>query len=329
MAEENKTQDVAKINPLKQFEMAISGAKQIKDLLKIDAVKNRHVANYQGMSGRNDGLNFFEQEANAFIFLTTLKPEILECDRMSIIQGFLHGADFALSFQGNDLSVYPRNVKQLDGSFKKMLVVEPQAHGKRRLLQKMPRIKEVMTGVLIYKDEVFEYDRKQKKVLKHVSKWPEPEANETTVEGAYCTIVFSDKTEREVVVNRHELKKARNASKMTDGGELWKTHYGEAAKKTAYNRAFKEYWEKPKTEALFQYSVPDDSDGSDTVDTQAEDVTDVVDQTVIAPGQQPQETVNESEFHGNVNEQTGQVYEPQVVEEKKTPPKKSTREKLL
>ena len=315
MAEEKQTQDVAKINPLKQFEMAIANAKSVKDIIKIDSVKNRYVANYKGISGREDGLQVYEQEAFAFMELATNKPDIMECDPVSVIAGFLRASTFGLSFQGNHLSVYPRGVKQKDGSFKKMLIVEPQAHGKRRLLEKMPSIKEVMTGVLIYKGEEFIYDRKQKKVISHKSIWPEPEATPETVEGVYCTIIFLDKTEREVVVNKHELKKARAASKMEGGGELWKTHYGEACKKTSYNRAFKEYWDKPKSDALFTYSIPDESDGSDTVDTTAEEVN-VVDQTVIAQGQPEQSSPPaEEKFNPGLNEQTGEVYEPEVVKE--------------
>lgn len=330
MAEEKKTQDVAKINPLKQFEMAIKDAKNVKDILKIDSVKNRAIANYTGITGRNDGLQYYEQESFAFMELATTKPEIMECDPVSIIAGFLRGSTYGLSFQGNHLSVYPRNVKQRDGSFKKMLVVEPQAHGKRRLLEKMPAIKEIMTGVLVYKGEEFIYDRKQKKVISHKSIWPEPEATEASVEGVYCTIVFTDGTEREVVVNRHELKKARNASKMEGGGELWKTHYGEACKKTSYNRAFKEYWDKPQTDALFTYSVPDDSDGSDTQDTSAEDVTHQVDQTVISQGQpeQPDTSLKEAKFNPAVNEATGEIYQQaEVVDDKKK--SKKNREAII
>lgn len=322
MADEKQTQDVAKINPLKQFEMAIKEAKSVKDILKIDSVKNRYVANYQAISGRTDGLQNYEAEAFAFMELATSKPDIMECDPVSIIAGFLRGSTFGLSFQGNHLSVYPRGVKQKDGSFKKMLVVEPQAHGKRRMLEKMPSIKEVKTGTLIYKGEKFVYDRKKKQVISHESIWPEPEASEATVMGAYCTIVFSDGKEEEIVVNQHELKKARTASKMADGGDLWIKYYGEAAKKTAYNRAFKEKWDKPKSDALFAYTVPDESDDSDTQDTTAEDVTDQVDQTVLSQGNSSS-VQQEEKFNPSVNEQTGEEYQQaNIVDDKKSIKKK-------
>lgn len=324
MAEEKKeSQDVAKINPLKQFEVAIKDAKNVKDILKIDSVKNRAVANYTDITGRDDGLKYYEQEAFAFIELANTKPEIIECDPISIIAGFLRASTFGLSFQGNHLAVYPRSVKQRDGSFKKMLVVDPMAHGKRRLLEKMPAIKEVIEGVLIYKGEEFIYDRKQKKVISHKSVWPEPEPSETNVVGAYCTIVFADKTEREVVVTASELKKARAASKMTEGGDLWTKYYGEACKKTAYNRAFKIYWDKPKSDAMFEYKVPDESDGADTQDTIGEDVTDQVDQTVIETQHLPSEEMKDEKFQGNVNEETGQVYDEPKVTSQKTKSKRT------
>jgi recombinational DNA repair protein RecT len=312
MAEEKK-QDLQKVNPLKQFEQQVALAKNVKDILKIDVVKNRYVANYSAISGRQDGLQAYEQESFAFIELVNNKPEIMECDPFSIVAGFLRGSSYALSFAGNHLSVYPRNVKQRDGSYKKVLIVEPQAHGKRRLLEKMPAIKEIMEGVLVFKDEEFIYDRKQKKVLSHKSKWPEPEPSETTVVGAYCTVKFQDGTEREVVVTQTELKKARAASKMNEGGDLWIKYYGEACKKTTYNRAFKVYWDKPQTDKLFSYTVPDDSDGGETVDAASEDVS-AADPTMIDQAQPAAE--QKDDFKSNVNESTGEVYEEAKVVEK-------------
>lgn len=323
---EEKKNELQKINPIKQFEQALTTAKNVKDILKIDVVKNRYVANYKGISGREDGLQVFESESFAFIDMANAKPEILECDPYSIVSGFLRASTYGLSFQGNHLSVYPRNVKQRDGKFKKMLVVEPQAHGKRRMLEKMPSIKEVVEGVLIYKGEEFVYDRKQKKVISHKSTWPEPEPSETTVVGAYCTIKFSDATEREVVVTANELKKARAASKMADGGDLWIKYYGEACKKTAYNRAFKVYWDKPQTDAVFTYTAsPED----EAIDTQAEDVTDQIDATVIeqhaTPAAEDQEAPkSDLPFQANVNESTGEIYPTEEVSQKEA---KSTRSK--
>lgn len=309
MAEENKVQ---KINPLKQFEDQVAVAKGVKDILKIDIVKNRYVANFAAISGRDDGLQVFEQEAFAFIDLVNTKPEIMECDPFSIVAGVIRASTYGLSFSGNDLSVYPRGVKQKDGSFKKVLVVEPQAHGKKRLLPRVAGIKKVDEGVVVYKDDVFAYSPKSKQVTKHEQKWPVPAASEDTVIAAYCTIHFDDGHTEDVIVNNHRLKAARAASKMNGGGDLWNKYYEEACKKTTYNAAFKVHWKKPDTAVLFkQWEAPEEQDTQDIP-------TEEVDPTVISP------SVETETFNPAVNEQTGEVYTPteEATTKKQPKPKK-------
>lgn len=184
----------------------------------------------------------------------------------------MRAAGWNLSFQGNDLSVYPRGGK---------LVVEPQAHGKRRLLEKMPEIKEVKAGTVVFKGETFEYDIRKKVVVKHIVKWPAVEAKPETVDGAYCTVIYTDGTERDILVNASELAKARAASKMQDGGQLWTQYYGEACKKTAYNRAFKELWRKPETAVFYeQWEAKDEDQPQETID-QTPEVMDLPDSTSV------------------------------------------------
>lgn len=316
MADENKIQ---KINPLKQFEQQVAVAKNVKDILKIDIVKNRYIANFTALTGRSDGLQVFEQEAFAFIDLVNTKPEIMECDPFSIVAGLIRASTYGLSFSGNDLSVYPRGVKQKDGSFKKALVVEPQAHGKKRLLARVAGIKKIDEGVVVYKDDTFAYSPKLKQVTKHEQKWPVPVASEDTVIAAYCTVHFEDGHTEDVIVNNHRLKAARAASKMTNGGDLWIKYYEEACKKTTYNAAFKVHWKKPETAVLFQqWEAPDDQ--PETQDITSEEV----DPTVISP------SVETETFNPAVNEQTGEVYPTEEVKQKKQPkPKKEEEEPFV
>lgn len=260
MSTEPKEQTKA-LNPLKKLDAEIASAKSVKDLLKIDIVSNRYIANYQAGTGLKDGKERYEREAFAFMELANSKPEIMECDPVSIFAGFIKAGVTGLSFSSSKLSVYPRNVKQKDGSFKKFLVVTPDAHGKKEMMERMPSIKKIDEGVLIFTKDEFKYDSIAKKVTKHEQVWPRPEANETNVEGVYCTIHFTDGHREEILLDRHELKKARDKStnvsyvdgqKVKDGGELWRTHYGEACKKSTYNRAHKVHYKVPETAVIYQ-----------------------------------------------------------------------------
>lgn len=260
------------MNPLRKLEQEVSVAKNVKDILKISLLSDRYIANYQAVSGRKDGRERFEREAFAFIDLVNSKPEIMECDPFSIMAGFIKASTTGCSFTDGKLSVYPRGVKQKDGSFKKMLVVSPDAHGKREMLERMPTIKEIVEGVVVYNKDKFVYDAKNKKVITHEQEFPSPAPSEETVKGAYCTVMFTDGTSKEVVLTLHELKAARSKSpnvsyiekdgqnvKVRDGGELWNKFYGEACKKSTYNRAFKIYHKLPETAMTFpQWEAPEE-----------------------------------------------------------------------
>ena len=250
------------MNPLRKLEQEVSVAKNVKDILKINLLADRYIANYQAISGREDGRARFEREAFAFIELVSNKPDIMDCDPFSVMAGFIKAGVTGLSFTDGKLSVYPRGVKQKDGTYKKNLVVEPDAHGKKEMLERMPTIKKIDEGVVVFRKDVFVYDPHKKQVSKHEQAWPVPNPSEETVIGAYCTIHFSDNHTEDIVLSLEELKKARSKSKMKDGGELWVTFYGEACKKSTYNRAFKVHHKMPSTVFVF----PEYEGGDDDVD---------------------------------------------------------------
>ena len=297
-------------NPIKALERQIQSAKTVKDVLKVPFAKDRYIANFQAMSGRTDGLQQFESEAFNFMELANAKPEIMQCDKFSIIAGFMRAAVWNLSFMGNDLSVYPRGGK---------LVVEPQAHGKRRLLEKMPGVKEVKEGVIVFDKDEFEADVANDKVIKHKQKWPRPEAKPENVTGAYCRIVYDNGTTRDIIIDSSEIAKARKASKMQDGGALWTQYYGEAVKKTAYNRAFKVMWRKPEASVLYeQWEAPEG--GEDIPEAQVMEPSEPVmpDDNLM---KNIQLTVEPA--HEEVDPETGEV--TIVADKKREEPKKDER----
>lgn len=306
------SEQIQKRNPLKVFEEQVALAKGVKDIIKMDLVKERYVATFEGISGRKDGLQVFEQEAFAFIDLANNRPDIMNCDPFSIVAGFIKAATFGLSVAGNDLSIYPRGVKQKDGSYKNVLVVEPQAHGKKRLISRMDNVDRVDEGVLVFSKDTFDFDARNHKVLSHKQTWPRPEASPETVIGCYCTIHYKNGTSRDIVIDANEIKKARSASKMTDGGDLWIKFYGEACKKTVYNRAFKVLYKKPSSDALFSQFEGPESDA--VIEMQAEEVRD----------EQPTQHTQDQQPPANVDTDTGEVTEAEEVKEE---PRKETKRK--
>jgi phage RecT family recombinase len=288
------------INPLKKLEMEVSAAKGMKDIVKIDVVKNRFMENYKAATGRTDALQYYEREALAFIELANNKPDIMECDPFSIMAGFARASTYGLPIGSGKLSIYPQGVKQKDGSYKQMLIVKPDAHGKKELLTRMPTIKKVDEPVLVFKDDIFSFSPKKKEVIDHQIKFPIPKASKDNVIACYCTVHLTSGPE-DVLMTIDEIEAARKRSKQPDG-MMWKDHYPEACKKTLYNRAYKIHYQQPDTIVLYkQWEVPE------TIEAESEDVTDEV--VVVAAEPEP--------FKANVNEQTGEIYEVAEADLKK------------
>jgi len=211
MATESK--EVAKkANPLKALETEIASAKNVKDLLKINVISNRYIANYEAGTGRKDGAEKYEREAFAFMELANNKPEIMNCDKVSIFAGFIKAGLTGLSFSNTRLSVYPRGGK---------LVVEPDAHGKKEMMERMATIKKIDEGVVVFNGDVFLVDPHAKKVTKHEQKFPTPAASKENVIAAYCTIHFSDNTFQDVVMSINEIEKARSKSPLILISDVW------------------------------------------------------------------------------------------------------------
>lgn len=293
MAEEKK--ELVKQNPIKALEQAVAAAKSVKDLLKIDVVSERYIANYQAFSGRSDGRERFERDSFAFMEIANNKPEILECDPFSIFAGFIKTAAYGIPIQSKKWSIYPRNVKIKDG-WKKNLVVDLDAHGKKEALEKMDSIKRIDDGVVIFKTDEFRYDPKNKKVIKHeLVDFPSPKASKENIKGAYCTVHFTDGRSEDVLLTVAEIETARAKSPAPDG-PAWGQSYGEMCKKSTYNRAFKIYYRTPDTAVLYRQF---DVDAAPTQDIPHEDVE--------LPTPEP-------EVPENVDTETGEEIKPVVVE---------------
>lgn len=255
MATESK--EIVKINPLKEMEAAVQSAKNIRELVRVEALSNRYVANYMAVSRCTEGeaRAQFEMEALAFMEIVANKPDLNDCDPYSIFAGFVKAGVTGLSFRGGRLSIYKRGVKQKDNTWKQNLVVEPDAHGKKEMMERMPEIKRIDEGVVVYKDDAFIYSPVTKQVVKHEQAFPTPVASKDTVKAAYCSIHFADGHREDIVMSVAEIEIARSKSQQQNG-MMWAGHYAEACKKTTYNRAFKVNYRMPKTAVIFnQYEV--------------------------------------------------------------------------
>lgn len=282
-------------NPIQSLEATFKAVKSVKDLVKLPVVSQRYIANYEAFSGLKDGASRFEREAFALMEIANSKPEIMKCDPFSIFAGFIKTAAYGIPIQSKKWSIYPRGGK---------LVVDLDAHGKREALENMPTIKEIETSVLVFKDDKFGYNPKTKQVTMHEQSWPTPVASKDTIKAAYCVVHFKDGTTRDIVMSIGDIEIARSHSPQPNG-PTWTKNYGEMAKKTLYNRAWKELFKLPSTAVIYQqFEAPETQDidhevedqpqaesaSSETVDQETGEIQDAQVDDTVAPGDEEEES---------------------------------------
>lgn len=247
------------MNPIKNLEVQIANAKSIKDLMKIEVVAERYIANSEAFGNKN-AKERFERDAFALIEIVNSKPDLLDCEPMSMFAGLIKTAAHNIPLSSGKWSVYFRNAKQRDGSYKKVLVCDLDAHGKKEYLENQDNIKRVDPGVVVFKGDTFKYDPINKKVTQHEQIFPIPKAAPDNVIAAYCTIHFSDGHSEQVVLSVAEIEIAKSKSPSKDKA-VWINHYGEMCKKTTYNRAYKDHRRTPKNVVEYkQYNTEETHD---------------------------------------------------------------------
>lgn len=286
---------VAKTNPIKALEQQISVAKNVKDLLSINAIKDRHMNNYMAVTGADvkTAISKYERDVFSFMEKVNANQELMKCDPMSIFAAFVKVGSYGIS--ADKIYLRPQGGK---------MKVDPDPFGKKEMLERMSTIKRVNDPVLVFNKDVFMYSPKTKQVTKHEMSFPVPKPGEDTVMAVYVTVDWADGRSQDYMLSLEELKTRRAKSQMKEGGQLWQQHYGEAAKKSVINYLFKVEYKQPDTVVLYkQYEAPDEEEKTIDLPEQQPDP------TVIAPT----ESVATEDFNPAVNEQTGEEYQQQPV----------------
>jgi recombinational DNA repair protein RecT len=294
---------VTKVNPIKALEQQIATAKNVKDLLAINAIRDRYMKNYMAVTGTDTNVASSKYERDVFAFMEKVNanPELMQCDPFSIFAAFVKVGSYGISPE--KLYLRPQGVKQKDGGYKQMMKVDPDPFGKKEMLERMSTIKRINDPVLVFNKDVFMYSPKTKQVTKHEMSFPVPKPGEDTIMAVYITVDWADGRSQDYMLSLEELKTRRAKSQMKEGGQLWQQHYGEAAKKSVINYLFKVEYKQPDTVVLYkQYEAPDEEEK--TIDLPEQQA----DPTLVAHPESTEETFNPA-----VNEQTGEEYQQEPV----------------
>lgn len=259
---------------LKAINQALEKAKSPKQIFTLDFVQERAVKNYQAVTGRNDGVNWYEGEVLAIMQIFAQKPEYAKCDKMSIWGCLMEAGRKGLSIAEGHVDLVPYGT---------ILKAEPNYKGMRKRLRDMPEIKFVNEAQVVWKDEPFVHDKINNKVIKHEAGDPPKDTTLNNIKAAYVRIEFNERELYskdgkfvDVVMYQHELIAARNKSKNKSENGPWNLNANEMCKKSVLKRADKAYYNKTMAEVAddqFKATMNLKADPEEeTVDTPHEEV---------------------------------------------------------
>lgn len=293
---------------LQKVEQQLAQAKTVKDVFDLEFVEERFVKNYEAATGKKDGQNRYTQERFAYLEIIADKPELQNVDKFYHMSAIVKAGTTGLSFRDGKLYVIPT----ANG-----LKVQSSPAGKREQFEMMPDIKKAPEAILVMDGDEFEHDVAEGVVLKH--RRTEKSKKNITLENifaSYQRLRYKDGTTVDTVVYHDDLVKAMGKSKMKSDQGLWQTWPGEAAKKTATNRAFRLYHKYPDNVVLYGTDTEDDEVGESAYAHVVVDTPTEKKQQDPQPPAPDEKKEKQEDFRSNVNEETGEVYPTEEVKEK-------------
>ena len=256
------------MSELKVMNQQLEKARSAKEVFSIDFVADRSIKNYEAVTGRKDGNNWYQGEVLAMIKLFGEKPDYAKADRLSIWGCIMESARKGLSIADGHMDIIPYNKGAI-------LKAEPNYKGLRKQLRDMPEIKFIHEAQVVFEGDKFLHDKLNNKVVEHVSGEIPKKMNLDNIKAAYIRIEWTNGHVTDVVMYNPELKAAYNKSKNKGEGSVWDLFTAEMCKKSVAKRANKVYYHRNPaelTDDIFK-QLPKLSDEPETVDTAAEVVT--------------------------------------------------------
>ena len=163
----------------------------------------------------------------------TLNPDLAEADKNSVLTACMKAASDGLVLDGREAALTIYNVKQKDGTWKKVAQYIPMVAG---IIKRVRNSGEVarLNAFVVYKNDLFHVSYGLEMSLKHEPNFADP--GEPL--GAYAVCLFKDGQTDFEFMSLQQIEGVRERSKSKDSGP-WKTDWSEMARKTAIRRLSK------------------------------------------------------------------------------------------
>lgn len=163
----------------------------------------------------------------------TLTPDLAEADKNSVLTSCMKAAADGLVLDGREAALTIYNVKQKDGSYKKVAQYIPMVAG---IIKRVRNSGEVsrLNAFVVYRNDVFHVAYGLDMTLRHEPNFTDP----GQPIGAYAVCLFKDGQTDFEFMSVKQIEAIRERSKAKDSGP-WKTDWSEMARKTVIRRLAK------------------------------------------------------------------------------------------
>lgn len=189
-------------------------------------------------------------------------PDLLECDRRSLLNAALKAAQDGLLPDGREavLNIYNTKVSKRGEPDRWVKAAQylPMVGG---LIKKLYESGEVtyVDAACVYQNDRFKFTRGDNSVLEHE---PTMDSDPGDIIAAYCVVKLKNGEVKREVMPRRDIDKVRNASKSKDTGP-WVTWFDQQAIKSVIKRIYKQL---PKADTFESVADADNLASGYTVD---------------------------------------------------------------
>lgn len=252
------SKEQTKVTALQKLESQMNNMPNLRSALTLPYWEQEFVSIYEKVTGKKDGKNKFMDEAVSLAEMAMENSKIAECSRVSMGLALRTIARTGLSLKAPG-HLYPIPIS-------KNLKIQVGAHGKKQMLRMMPGIKFIHEGEIVVNGDEFVVDKLSKRIIKHESTTKSVTKVKTLedIVASYVRLEYENGRVIDMIVPYEDLVRARSASKNKNEGNTWVTWPGEMAKKVAYHRLFKNYWEP--TDVQIELKEQKDEEDEKTVD---------------------------------------------------------------
>lgn len=163
----------------------------------------------------------------------TLNPDLAEADKNSVLSSCMKAAADGLVLDGREAALTIYNVKQKDGSWKKMAQYIPMVAGVIKRVRNSGEVAR-LNAFVVYENDLFKRTLGLDPTLVHEPNDDDPGAPK----GAYAVCLFKDGTSDFEFMSFKQIEGIRARSKAGESGP-WKTDWSEMARKTVIRRLAK------------------------------------------------------------------------------------------